>query len=173
MSQQKSDYFSNVSNIYFPRVVLEKIDIPENSIIISTIIETPLTEEPAAPSDFINNDYNVLNLDDEVCYKIHSIEYICQDCYKSFSSAELHKNHVLSCHTAGNRLLNIPIEYLPVVRLNRIDVPEKKVKVEINRSKCPAGTKSAPKKCGSQNKSKRRDKKINKSCNSSSKYLKV
>lgn len=50
MSQEKSDYFSNVSNIYFPRVVLEKIDIPENSIIISTIIENPLTEEPAAQS---------------------------------------------------------------------------------------------------------------------------
>lgn len=38
----------------------------------------------------------------------------------------------MTCHTEGNRLLNIPIEYLPFVRLNRIDVPDKKIKTEID-----------------------------------------
>lgn len=38
MSAIAADSFPN---IYLPRVVLDKIDIPENSIIISTIIEDP------------------------------------------------------------------------------------------------------------------------------------
>ncbi|KAH0561302.1 hypothetical protein KQX54_016139 [Cotesia glomerata] len=131
MSAIAADSFPN---IYLPRVVLDKIDIPENSIIISTIIEDPSLSDgsTAQSSDFNDNRYNEVDSEVEVSYRIHSIEYICQDCYKSFNTAELHKKHVLTCHTEGNRLLNIPIEYLPFVRLNRIDIPDKKTKTEID-----------------------------------------
>ncbi|XP_008548889.1 zinc finger protein 83 [Microplitis demolitor] len=80
---------SNIPHEYLPTVVLEKLDIPENSIVI-----VATNSEDIDADDQKNSESNR-----KVCYKIRSIEYICQRCSQSFSTAELHRKHIL-CHHA-------------------------------------------------------------------------
>ncbi|XP_057321051.1 zinc finger protein 567-like [Microplitis mediator] len=92
MLQANLNYLSNFLNI--PLDELKKIDIPEQSVIVTPIIDvfppTPEEDPPVTPEW------------DEYQNEIQSLEYICQDCFCSFSSAEQHQQHVLSGHANIN-----------------------------------------------------------------------
>ncbi|XP_057321457.1 zinc finger protein 14-like [Microplitis mediator] len=79
---------SNIPHEYLPTVVLEKLEIPKNSIVIVA----------TNSEDIDANDQKNSESKSKVCYKIQSIEYICQRCYQSFSTAELHRKHILRHH---------------------------------------------------------------------------
>ncbi|XP_057321078.1 zinc finger protein 26-like [Microplitis mediator] len=89
MSQANLNYLSTLLKISLDE--LKKIEIPEKSVIVTSIRDlSPPTPEEDPPVTREWDEYN---------YELQSVEYICQDCFRSFSSAEQHQQHVLSNHT--------------------------------------------------------------------------
>ncbi|XP_057321106.1 zinc finger protein 567-like [Microplitis mediator] len=111
MLQANLNYLSNFLNI--PLDELRKIENPEQSVIVTSIIDVfPSTPEENPP---VTREW------DEYQNEIQSLEYICQDCFCSFSSAEQHQQHVLSGHANINVLNNEEQEleaenFIPTVR---------------------------------------------------------
>ncbi|XP_057331041.1 zinc finger protein 260-like [Microplitis mediator] len=89
MSQENLTFLSNLLNISLDE--LKKIEIPEKSVIVTSIRDVHLST--------LEEDPPVTRKWDEYRYEIQRVEYICQDCLSSFSSAEQHRQHVLSSHT--------------------------------------------------------------------------
>ncbi|XP_057321256.1 myoneurin-like [Microplitis mediator] len=93
-------YNNSLSKILnFLSIAVKDIEIPENSVITCSISEGLLGSQPEVTQSAENICGNENSkFSDEMSYKVESVEYICQDCERSFSSAKLHREHVQDFH---------------------------------------------------------------------------
>ncbi|XP_074106102.1 uncharacterized protein LOC141531909 [Cotesia typhae] len=75
---------------------VKTLEIPKESPITCSVEDTPLENQVETIPEIIGN----IKMDSEetFLYTLKNVEYICQDCNKSFSSVKLHAAHTEECH---------------------------------------------------------------------------